>query len=147
MMTSQAQGRTSRSKRRSFLAIAVLGVFAGLFLLRGVETGEQRGRQPEAFGNSRLVSIVPFPETDGQMCQWVPASASTTLAAVLQQQQLSARAATPAADPASSSNHETLWSPTLTARACESGHRGRAKATNNSNSRRNGRLSDGIGSA
>ena len=35
MVTSQAQGRTSRSKRRFFLALAVLGVVAGLFLLRG----------------------------------------------------------------------------------------------------------------
>ncbi len=96
MITSQAQGRTSRSKRRSFLALAVLGVFAGLFLLRGDGQGEQGGRQPVAIGNSRLVSIVPLPETDGQMCQWVPASADTTLVAALRQEQLAARAATPA---------------------------------------------------
>ncbi|OFW35197.1 MAG: hypothetical protein A3J28_08255 [Acidobacteria bacterium RIFCSPLOWO2_12_FULL_60_22] len=45
-------------------------------------------------GYPQLVSIEPLPEmeTDGEMCQWVPASSQTRLVALLQQERLAARA-------------------------------------------------------
>lgn len=39
-------------------------------------------------GYPQLVSVEPLPVADGQMCEWVPASASTTLAVALRQQRL-----------------------------------------------------------
>ena len=40
-------------------------------------------------GYPQLVSVEPLPVADGQMCEWVPASAGTTLAVALRQQRLS----------------------------------------------------------
>jgi len=37
-------------------------------------------------GYPQLVSVTPLPTMDGQMCQWVPASASTSLLVTLQQE-------------------------------------------------------------
>lgn len=42
-------------------------------------------RKPGIIGNDRLVFWQPLPATDGEMCQWVPASAAKPLAASLQQ--------------------------------------------------------------
>lgn len=58
-------------------------------------------RQPT--GYPQLVSLDPLPETaampNGQICQWMPASAQTTLMGALREERLPARAATgPAAD-------------------------------------------------
>ena len=71
--------------------LAVIGVIAGFVLSSGDrnETHSVLGRRPT--GYPQLVSIEPLPPSGGKMCQWVPASASTTLAAALQQP--SARAA------------------------------------------------------
>ncbi|OFV98683.1 MAG: hypothetical protein A3H94_04140 [Acidobacteria bacterium RIFCSPLOWO2_02_FULL_60_20] len=50
-------------------------------------------------GAPQLVSIERLPEMDGAMCQWMPASASTSLMATLQQEAMATRPGT-AADPA-----------------------------------------------
>ena len=42
-------------------------------------------------GYPQLVSVEPLPVADGQMCEWVPASASTTLVAALRQTQSTGR--------------------------------------------------------
>ena len=46
----------------------------------------------KATGQPQLVSVEPYPMADGDMCQWMPASASTTLLAALRQQRLEAGA-------------------------------------------------------
>ncbi len=43
----------------------------------------------EPAGHPQLISIEPLPETDGEMCQWSPASAGENLAAILAEQQSS----------------------------------------------------------
>lgn len=63
----------------------------------------------EATGYAQLVSIDPLPElvpvADGEMCQWMPASAQTTLTAALREERLPARAASgAAADPRTAIN-------------------------------------------
>ena len=44
-------------------------------------------------GYPQLVSVEPLPAMDGQMCEWVPASADATLVATLRQDRMAARAA------------------------------------------------------
>jgi DNA-binding beta-propeller fold protein YncE len=39
----------------------------------------------QSFGNERLIAMERLPEVEGEMCQWLPASASATLASILQQ--------------------------------------------------------------
>ncbi len=93
--------QTSHLRREIMLIaiLAVIGVIAGFVLSSGDrnETDSVLGRRPT--GYPQLVSIVPLPEMDGEMCQWAPASASTTLAAALLQQP-SAGGATRASDQA-----------------------------------------------
>src|SRR3972149_6366797 len=48
-------------------------------------------RRPTGF--PQLVRVEPLPSMEGQMCEWVPASAGTSLRAALLQQQLANRAA------------------------------------------------------
>ena len=56
-------------------------------------------------GYPQLVSVKPFPEMDGEMCQWVPASAQTPLRVALRQERLAAQeAATSSPDPAARVN-------------------------------------------
>ena len=43
-------------------------------------------------GEPQLVSIEPFPMMDGEMCQWMPASANMPLSVLLQQERAAARA-------------------------------------------------------
>lgn len=57
-------------------------------------------RQP--IGQPQLVSIAPLPVMDGPMCQWMPASASTTLLSALAEEQMTARASVDAEAGASS---------------------------------------------
>ena len=46
----------------------------------------------KATGQPQLVSVEPLPAVDGEMCEWFPASTSTTLVAALRQQRLAERA-------------------------------------------------------
>jgi len=58
--------------------------------------------QRRATGEPQLVSIDPFPQpfgmADGEMCQWMPASANMPLAVLLQQERAATRAASNDAD-------------------------------------------------
>ena len=75
--------------------VAALGILAAFLLY----SGEAKEKQSLMMGRglsetARLISIEPLPEMDGEMCQWVPASASATLVTALQQERLSTSAST-----------------------------------------------------
>ena len=65
-------------------AAAVMMLFVGEVNLQEFFAASQAVDRKPA-GHAQLVSYEPLPALDGEMCQWVPASASTTLAASLQQ--------------------------------------------------------------
>ena len=70
--------------------LAVISIAAGFVLSSG------RGNllsEPRPAGSARLISVEPLPEMDGQMCEWVPASASSALEAALWQERMAGRAA------------------------------------------------------
>ena len=75
------------AKRRQNLVLAailtLLGVGAGFLLSGGndIEARSALGRKPTGF--PQLVSVEPLPMMDGEMCQWMPASASGNLRASL----------------------------------------------------------------
>ena len=69
-----------RTKSRWFFVVALLSVAAG-FVLSGTGEWDKTNR----IGKERLVSWEAMPEMDGAACEWIPASASTSLAAALQQ--------------------------------------------------------------
>ncbi len=76
--------RSSNLRRQATLLVIVafLAVTAG-FVFSG---GSQQGMvKTQSFGNDRLISWEPLPEWNGEMCPWVPASASLSLSAALQQ--------------------------------------------------------------
>lgn len=84
---------------RRLIAIAlfaVIGAFAGIVLSSGEgdHISSVSARRP--IGSPQLISVEPLPVFGGEMCQWMPASAGTTLVAALQQAQLAARTADPA---------------------------------------------------
>jgi len=77
------RARIKRPSRKASLApLFALGIAAIIVLLKHPE---EITRNTQSFGQDRLISMERLPEVDGAMCQWVPASASTTLAAALQQ--------------------------------------------------------------
>ena len=80
---------TSHWTRRIRLAgiVALFGTFIGFVLWSGNGKGGYPALGPRAGGDARLVSIQPLPETDGPMCEMVPASATRLLFAELSQQQ------------------------------------------------------------
>ena len=71
------------------LLAVVTAATIGLLLVGGVQeqnfsaASQAAGRRPT--GYAQLVSSESLPVMDGEICQWVPASAGTTLAASLQQ--------------------------------------------------------------
>ena len=105
--------RFMKSWRKAGLLIilAFLATAAGFILSGGMQEGKVGTR---AFGYDRLVSREALPEMDGEMCQWVPASASMSLAAVLQQQPGSSAAAeTPPARPSDAERAEVANRPPI----------------------------------
>lgn len=66
---------------------------ASLVILQGsnVGTPDASGLTRKPTGQPQLISIEPLPASDGQMCEWVPASAS--MAETLQREQSAARTA------------------------------------------------------
>ncbi|MGH9786198.1 MAG: hypothetical protein ACRD88_18670, partial [Terriglobia bacterium] len=60
----------------------LLAVTAGLVLSKGGSNGAARTNR---IGQERLVSWEPLPAMDGAACEWLPASASMSMAAALQQ--------------------------------------------------------------
>ncbi|MCH7979761.1 MAG: beta-propeller fold lactonase family protein [Acidobacteria bacterium] len=72
--------------KAGFAAILAMIAIAAAFVVSSQEidpAGSAFGRKPT--GQAQLVSIQPYPEMNGDMCQWAPASASSTLLAAFQQ--------------------------------------------------------------
>ncbi|MEE8176667.1 MAG: hypothetical protein V3T65_01575 [Acidobacteriota bacterium] len=76
-----------------FALLAVIGTITGFVLSSGGELQQNSAGQP------RLVSVYPLPAMDGEMCQWAPASATSSTLASLRMQQRSAAAAAQRSDP------------------------------------------------
>ena len=76
-----------RSKVSGVLTISLLAAISGVLLCSGRSGQDAAVGARKATGSPRLVSIQPLPEMDGAMCEWVPASARSTLAAALLQGQ------------------------------------------------------------
>ncbi len=78
--------------KAGLVAVLIMIGIAAAFVVSSqeIDTAETVfGRKPT--GRAQLVSIQPYPEMaypemDGEMCQWVPASASSTLMAAVQRQ-------------------------------------------------------------
>src|SRR5438552_19083988 len=76
-------------------------VMAAKFFLMGVallvlwcgNAGQPQQRERRPTGNPQLISVAPLHETDGEMCQWAPASAGISLTSALQQERAAADAA------------------------------------------------------
>ena len=83
--------------------ISLVGVLATWVLFSGMtQRAALSADSPSHFrrptGSAQLVSVEPLPEMDGQMCEWTPASASTTLMAALPQGRPAASGAAPASE-------------------------------------------------
>ncbi len=100
--------RIFQSKRQNgvLLLLSLVAIVAAWVLASGMSRRSDMGnelskgaqvleRRPT--GSAQLVSIEPFPEMDGEMCQWTAASASSTMAEALAQERMAALRA-PAAD-------------------------------------------------
>jgi len=79
-----------RSKVLGLLTGGLLAAGAVYVLLAGSFAAPELGRASRAAlrsasGSPQLLAISPLPVTDGEMCQWMPASANATLMAALQQ--------------------------------------------------------------
>lgn len=69
-----------------FLLIAAAVSFTGIIPRKQLLVAQK------PIGAARLISYEPLLAIEGEMCEWVPASGSTSLVAALRQEQLSARA-------------------------------------------------------
>ena len=76
--------------------LAVAGTIAGFVLSSGVTVDAQPSMLRRPTGSPQLISSEPLPQMgelqDGQMCQWEPASASSSLVAALRHPRQAARA-------------------------------------------------------
>ena len=79
--------KASRFQRRTCLLaiLALMAATAGIVLFSGESNQPVHGTKDG--GDARLISFEPLPQTDGPECQYVPASASTSLFAELREQQ------------------------------------------------------------
>ena len=110
MARSRVRFMKSRRKAGLLIMLAFLVTAAG-FILSGGSQKEKLGTR--TFGYDRLVSWEALPEMDGEMCQWVPASASMSLAAVLQQQPASGAPATAPPMPSDAQRAEVASRPPI----------------------------------
>ena len=89
----RTRGMQMRQTKARLLVLGVMvAIGAAMIWVQSVPPGELRtnaeraGRRPA--GKPQLVSIQPLPAwADGEMCEWVPASASAAFAPVFQEQQ------------------------------------------------------------
>ncbi len=77
--------------------LAAIGIAAALVVSNQEIAPKTTVLGRKSTGQAQLVSIQPWPEMDGEMCQWMPASTGATMLAALRQDQRSARAAGPSA--------------------------------------------------
>lgn len=66
--------------------LTLLVAIGGLIVLKGGNRNAPAAQAGKTTGYPQLVSVQPWPETDGEMCQWVPASAGSSLMAAIEQQ-------------------------------------------------------------
>ena len=89
MSSSSRMPRRMPGKMRFIVVLVAVVVIAGLLLRKDAGSVPESARLRRASGAPQLVSIQPLPEMpqgmDGAMCEWVPASAPTTLLESLQQ--------------------------------------------------------------
>ena len=81
-MFSRRPRSSNLTRRAALLAIGALLATLGIFIAGG---SQQDVLGTQTFGQERLISMEQLPQMDGAMCQWVPASASMSLAAAMQQ--------------------------------------------------------------
>ena len=81
-MFSRRPRSSNLTRRAALLAIGALLATLGIFISGG---SQQDVLGTQTFGQERLISMEQLPQMDGAMCQWVPASASMSLAAAMQQ--------------------------------------------------------------
>lgn len=90
------KGKWSRLQqwRITLVGLAVLAV-AGFWVLVMSSSfpaaSDSLARPVRAIGEPRLIGVQPLPATEGEQCEWVPASASTSLMAALQEEREQAR--------------------------------------------------------
>ncbi len=91
-------------RNRGIVAIlAVVAAVAAWVLFAGKAKPQEWNRASQAAlrrstGYPQLVSYDPLPAMGGEMCQWAPASSSTTMVAAVRQEQTAAGTAAPAGD-------------------------------------------------
>ena len=97
--------RKSRLRRKvgAFAMMTVMAVVATWVLVSGMSNHAEiaaatRSQLLKPTGSAQLVSVEPLPEMNGQMCELTPASASSTLAAALSQEQMATARSAPSAD-------------------------------------------------
>ncbi len=89
--------RSSKLTRRvALLAIGAFLATSGIFISGG---SQQSVLDTQNFGQERLISWEQLPQMDGAMCQWVPASATMSLSAALQQSAIPTSEQTAERDP------------------------------------------------
>ena len=82
-MAPRRERFSNRSRKSTLLVmVALLAVTAGIVFLGG---SRQAIVKTQPFSDDRLISWEPLPEWNGEMCPWVPVSASSSLTAALQQ--------------------------------------------------------------
>ena len=81
----------SQAARVAFLSLILAALF--LLLLGDIQRPELANASGAALrfptGQPQLVSVEPWPVSEGQICRWVPTGTSSTLRAMLQQEQTS----------------------------------------------------------
>jgi hypothetical protein len=96
--------------KREGLVVALCAIVALAGWITSIE-GDRGNARPvpmgEFIGESRFVSVEALPETDGAMCEWVPASSQTSLRSALQQGHIAERSTTSSV---SSETAALLWS-------------------------------------
>jgi len=82
-MAPRTRRSSDPSRKATWLVIGAFLAVATGFIFSG--SSRQGMVKTQTFGNDRLISWEPLPTWDGEMCPWIPASASVSLAAALQQ--------------------------------------------------------------
>ncbi len=94
-MAAHKERALNWDRRGGLVGILIaLGTLAGFVLSAGSLGRDQGVLERNRNGSARLVSVTPLQAMDGEMCQWMPASASATLVAALQQERMPASAST-----------------------------------------------------
>ena len=84
LCTSGLRYRTGRNLLTAAIGVAAIWVLFAGEITRTNFSAASRAAQRRPTGAAQLVSYEPLPGIEGEMCQWVPASASTVLMAPLQ---------------------------------------------------------------